>query len=77
MDSEITSHQQSKRSRLARLLCVDCLPCVPARYILALVSCLGFVQVYALRVNLSVAIVQMVNNDSSQQQHAASAKVAL
>lgn len=37
----------------------DCFPCVPARYVLAIASCLGFVNVYALRVNLSVAIVQM------------------
>lgn len=32
---------------------------MPARYALAFVSCLGFINVYILRVNLSVAVVQM------------------
>lgn len=43
----------------------DCLPFIPARYTLALVSCLGFVNVYALRVNLSVAVVQMANSTAT------------
>ena len=33
---------------------------IPARYVLAFLSFLGFANVYALRVNLSVAIVGMV-----------------
>ena len=36
--------------------------CIPKRYILILLSQLGFMVVYALRVNLSVAIVSMVNS---------------
>lgn len=40
----------------------DYLPAVPARYILALMSFLGFCNVYALRVNLSMAIVEMDNS---------------
>ena len=43
----------------SRVWCRDVCPCVPTRYMLALVSCLGFINVYILRVNLSVAIVQM------------------
>lgn len=43
----------------------NCFPCIPARYMIALVSCLGFVNVYGLRVNLSVAIVQMVNSTAT------------
>ena len=35
---------------------------VPKRYILAIFAHLGFVVVYALRVNLSVALVAMVNS---------------
>lgn len=35
---------------------------IPCRYSLALLSCLGFCAVYALRVNLSVALVAMVNS---------------
>lgn len=38
------------------------MPFIPARYVIAVVGCLGFVNVYGLRVNLSVAIVQMVNS---------------
>ena len=52
----------------------DCLPCIPARYVLAVVSCLGFVNVYALRVNLSVAIVQMANSTATARN--GSAKVS-
>jgi len=36
--------------------------CVKARYVMAFMSFLGFANVYAMRVNLSVAIVAMVNN---------------
>jgi len=37
----------------------NCLPFIKARYVLAFMLFLGLVNVYALRVNLSVAIVQM------------------
>ena len=36
--------------------------CVKARYVMAFMAFLGFANVYAMRVNLSVAIVAMVNN---------------
>lgn len=49
----------------------DCLPCIPARYTLAMVSCLGFINVYALRVNLSVAIVQMDNSTATLRNNSA------
>ena len=39
-------------------------PWVGARHIFALLGFLGFVNVYAMRVNLSVAIVAMVNQTS-------------
>lgn len=40
----------------------DTTECVKTRYIMALMGFLGFANVYAMRVNLSVAIVAMVNN---------------
>ena len=43
----------------------DFFPCIPARYVLAIMSFFGFVNVYALRVNLSMAIVPMVNNSAN------------
>lgn len=36
--------------------------CCSSRYGLALLSCFGFFVVYSLRVNLSVAMVDMLNN---------------
>ncbi|XP_065191709.1 sialin-like [Sycon ciliatum] len=42
--------------------CCSCMPYMPARYMLAILSFLGFANVYALRVNLSVAIVAMVQS---------------
>ncbi|KAG1655419.1 Vesicular glutamate transporter 3 [Nymphon striatum] len=38
---------------------------IPKRYILAIMSFLGFFNVYALRVNLSIAIVAMVSNTTT------------
>ncbi len=43
---------------------LKCLQCIPTRYTIVLVTFLGFVNVYALRVNLSMAIVAMVNNSA-------------
>ena len=41
--------------------CRDYCPCFPARYILSLMGFFGFVIVYALRVNMSVAVVAMTS----------------
>ncbi|KAG8582002.1 hypothetical protein GDO81_007887 [Engystomops pustulosus] len=41
--------------------------CCSARYNLAVLALFGFFMLYALRVNLSVALVDMVNSTSSQQ----------
>lgn len=49
----------------------DIFPCIPARYVLAVVSSLGFVNVFALRVNLSVAIVQMDVTTATLTNHSA------
>ena len=46
----------------------DCFPWLPARYVLAVMGFLAFVNVFLLQANLSMAIVQMVN-DSSQENH--------
>ena len=43
-------------------------PCFGARHMFALMGFLGFVNVYAMRVNLSVAIVVMVNNTNNDNQ---------
>ena len=39
-----------------------CFFIIPKRYIIAVLAMLGFCNVYALRVNLSVALVAMVSN---------------
>ncbi|KAM4772109.1 sialin [Rhinophrynus dorsalis] len=43
--------------------------CCSARYNLAVMALLGFFMLYALRVNLSVALVDMVNSSSSSQEN--------
>ena len=53
--------QPGSRGCLRRDYC----PCIPARYVLALMTCLGLTVVYGLRVNLSVAIVQMDNDTAT------------
>ena len=49
-----------------------CCPWLPTRYVLTLMGFLGFCNVYMLRVNLSMAIVQMVNDSQANggDQHA-------
>ena len=47
---------------------IDCLPCIKARYVLAFMLFLGLSNVYALRVNLSVAIVQMTSKHPHHHQ---------
>ena len=47
--------------------------CIPARFVLAAMTSLGFAITHSLRVNLSAAIVQMVNDTATV--HAGSAKV--
>lgn len=42
----------------------DTQQCLKSRYILGILGFFGFANVYAMRVNLSVAIVAMVNNTS-------------
>jgi hypothetical protein len=37
---------------------------IPARYVVALMSFLGFVVNYALRINMNIAIVAMVNSSA-------------
>ncbi|XP_018427505.1 PREDICTED: sialin [Nanorana parkeri] len=43
--------------------------CCSARYNLAMLALLGFFMVYALRVNLSVALVDMINSTSHEQEN--------
>jgi len=62
---EIGPRQERRRSSLYRLRRIDACPWIPARYVLAILTFLGFFNVYALRVNLSVAIVEMDNSTAT------------
>ena len=73
-DGKLTSINDAGTS-FQRLRRVDIFPWIPARYSLAILSFLGFFNVYALRVNLSVAIVQMDNSTAQNYRH--SARVSL
>ena len=61
--------RESYWSGLKELWRQDCCPCIPARYILAIMGFWGFVNVYALRVNLSMAIIEMVNTSANGSSH--------
>lgn len=60
---------RSAANTLKRLWRTDWFPWIPARYVLAIMGCLGFVNVYILRVNLSMALVVMVNNTQNVTLH--------
>ena len=64
-----TDLKNDHRRLLSRLWHKNWCPWIPARYVLAIMGFLGFVNVYALRVNLSMAIVVMVNNTKNATLH--------
>jgi len=57
-DTDISSDQAAENHNIDKCCCT----CLPKRYLVAFLSFLGFVNVYSLRVNLSVALVAMVSN---------------
>ena len=65
-------------SRCMKILCFKCLPhcCLPARYLMAITGFFGFVIVFALRVNLSMALVVMVNSSANASTHLVSNYIA-
>lgn len=62
----LSSSKEHSRSLLRKIWHTDWCPWLPARYVIALMTFLGIVNVYALRVNLSMALVVMVNDSSNQ-----------
>ena len=67
----VNDEPRRELSTIHRLRRTNFFPWIPARYALAILSFLGFFNVYALRVNLSVAIVQMDNSTAQQFRHGA------
>ena len=68
-DGVETEKKQMPRSRwIPTCWYIDCLPCVKARFVLSFMVFLGLCNVYALRVNLSVAIVPMTSKNPSNNQ---------
>lgn len=71
MNLQESSHQKVRFSRgcVMMLTCLflveDTKECLKARHILGILGFLGFANVYAMRVNLSVAIVAMVNSTTN------------
>ena len=67
----VNDEPRRELSTIHRLRRANLFPWIPARYALAIISFLGLFNVYALRVNLSVAIVQMDNSTAQQYRHGA------
>jgi len=65
VDGEQSIDSQTTNSKRSRISAVEF--SFPKRYILAIMTFLGFMNMYALRVNLNVAIGAMVNNHTVQQ----------
>ena len=65
MDGESTLLVPHEKPRFRGCLRKDYCSCIPARYVLAVMTCFGLTVVYGLRVNLSVAIVQMDNDTAT------------
>ena len=69
MAENVLEHEyllSSQRPQNSSLWRSNCFPCVPKRYIIAMLAFLGFLNVYALRVNLSMAIVVMINDTNEE-----------
>ena len=62
-------NEVNEQDKAQSFLQTDCFPWVPARYVIVIIGALGFVNVYALRVNLSMAIVRMVNSSANHSTH--------
>ena len=68
------NREQEHRKRKKRfILCKDFFPFVPARGVLAVMTFLGTFVLYALRINLSVAIVAMTNATSDKSKEVTNA----
>ena len=64
-----TNKKKQLNKTIRDLWHLDLFPCIPARYMLAIMGFLGFVNVYALRINLSMAIIAMVNSSANHSTH--------
>ncbi|KAJ8959058.1 hypothetical protein NQ318_022314 [Aromia moschata] len=67
-DNDSDSNYEEDEDELTRIIppeVEDTKDCLKARHILGILGFLGFANVYAMRVNLSVAIVAMVNSTSN------------
>ncbi|XP_015838353.2 putative inorganic phosphate cotransporter [Tribolium castaneum] len=66
-DSDSNFEDEDELTRIIPPEVEDTRECMKARHILGILGFLGFANVYAMRVNLSVAIVAMVNNTAIPQ----------
>ena len=55
------------KNAVDRMTVSDKLPTWGTRHTFSLLACLGFANIYAMRVNLNVAIVAMVNQSNSRK----------
>ena len=70
----VAGASQSSRSgrcdQVQRRACPSCCSCIPARYVVAAMLFLAWFNLFSMRVNLSVAIVEMDNSTATLHNHA-------
>ena len=64
--SQKDKEKETRSSWLTKLWRTNCCPWIKCRVVVTIMAFLGFCNVYALRVNLSLAIVIMVNDTGDQ-----------
>ncbi len=61
----VSSKEDGNKKKTTSILSKDCVPWIKCRVVITIMTFLGLVNVYALRVNLSMAIIVMVNNSDT------------
>lgn len=69
---EAYSEEEDKKTRfLGYCPSCSCCRCLAQRYMVAILSCIGFLISFGIRCNMGVAIVMMTKNDTGGEEHQA------
>ena len=76
-DTEVEEKKMLRSRWMPTCWYIDCFPCIKARFVLSFMIFLGLCNVYALRVNLSVAIVPMTSKNPPHNQRSVDHQLAI